>query len=347
MPKGSPAPWFRRSRNSWFVTFGGKQHDLQTADRKEAFRRWHQLALDTAATPLAVPRLSVRELLARFLDATQKQSRPSTYDWYAYYLHSFIRTLPKDLLATDLRSFRVTQWLDKRETWGVNSRRAAIRTVKRAFQWGVEEGYLEFSPIAGLKKPPGKRRETILSPKQQATVLAAAKQPSFRDVLIVLQETGARPQEIRAVEAKHVDAEQQVWIFPPSEHKTGGKTGRARVIYLTPRAWKITKRLLSKTKTGPLFRNSRGQPWTQSAIRCCFRRLRKRLDGLVPPDLCAYVFRHTFATDALERGVDPITLAELMGHRDPTMVSRVYQHLNQKVDHLKDAACRATGARPG
>jgi hypothetical protein len=155
MSKGSPAPWFRKSRNSWFVTFGGKQLDLQTADRKEAFQRWHQLALNVPAVAAAVPQLSVRELLAQFLEATQKRSRPSTYYWYSYFLHSFARTIPKQLLAADLRSFRVTQWLDKRDSWGVNSRRAAIRTVKRAFQWGVEEGYLEFSPVAGLKKPAG------------------------------------------------------------------------------------------------------------------------------------------------------------------------------------------------
>lgn len=314
MPKGSPAPWFRKSRNSWFVTFGGKQIDLQTADRKEAFQRWHQLALNAPSVAIAVPRLSAQELLAQFLESTEKRSRPSTYYRYSYFLHSFARTLPKELLAADFRSFRVTQWLDKRDTWGVNSRRAAIRTVKRAFQWGVEEGYIEFSPVASLKKPAGKRRETILTSKERATIIAAARDASFRDFLEILQETGARPQEIRAVEVRHVDPEQRLWIFPPDEHKTGGKTGRSRVVYLTPKAWKITKRLLVKFSAGPLFRNSRGAPWTQTAIRCRFRRLRKRLAGKVPADLCAYVFRHSFATDALERGVDPITLAELMGH---------------------------------
>ena len=39
--------------------------------------------------------------------------------------------------------------------------------------------------------------------------------------------------------------------------------------------------------------------------------MRERLEGKLPDDLCAYHFRHTFATDALKRGVDPITVAEL------------------------------------
>ena len=37
MSKGSPAPWFRKSRKSWFVTFNGRQINLETDDRKEKF----------------------------------------------------------------------------------------------------------------------------------------------------------------------------------------------------------------------------------------------------------------------------------------------------------------------
>jgi hypothetical protein len=52
MPKGSPAPWFRECRKSWFVTIGGKQINLKTADRREANRRWHELAVQSE---VAVP----------------------------------------------------------------------------------------------------------------------------------------------------------------------------------------------------------------------------------------------------------------------------------------------------
>jgi integrase len=68
--------------------------------------------------------------------------------------------------------------------------------------------------------------------------------------------------------------------------------------------------------------------------------LRRRLKDQFPGGLCAYLFRHTYATDALENGVDPITVAELLGHKDTTMVSRVYQHLSQRVEHMRQAAQR-------
>jgi integrase len=66
------------------------------------------------------------------------------------------------------------------------------------------------------------------------------------------------------------------------------------------------------------------------------------LKDRLPTNLCAYLFRHTFATDALERGVDVITLAELMGHKNATMLSQVYQHVRQRTQHMKAAAERAT-----
>ncbi|MBI5760414.1 MAG: tyrosine-type recombinase/integrase [Planctomycetales bacterium] len=80
----------------------------------------------------------------------------------------------------------------------------------------------------------------------------------------------------------------------------------------------------------------------RNAIRLRFRRLRRRLKDQLPSNLCAYLFRHTFATGALERGLDTITVAELMGHKDVSMLSQVYQHLRQRTQHMKAAAERAT-----
>ena len=78
MSRGNPAPWFRPSRNTFFVTLGGKQINLKTADKAEAFRRWHELMFKQ---PEAVPpkQLAVAVLLAEFADWSEKHNRVTTY----------------------------------------------------------------------------------------------------------------------------------------------------------------------------------------------------------------------------------------------------------------------------
>ncbi len=57
-----------------------------------------------------------------------------------------------------------------------------------------------------------------------------------------------------------------------------------------------------------------------------------------------YALRHAFCTEALENGVDAVTVSVLMGHRDTTMISRGYSHVNQRHEHMRQAANRARGA---
>ena len=46
---------------------------------------------------------------------------------------------------------------------------------------------------------------------------------------------------------------------------------------------------------------------------------------------------HGFATRELVQGHDHLTVAELMGHRDGTMLAKVYGHLDRDTAHLKRA----------
>lgn len=54
-----------------------------------------------------------------------------------------------------------------------------------------------------------------------------------------------------------------------------------------------------------------------------------------------YAMRHAFCTEALENGLDAVTVSVLMGHRDTTMISRVYSHVDQRNQHMRQAANRA------
>jgi integrase len=64
-------------------------------------------------------------------------------------------------------------------------------------------------------------------------------------------------------------------------------------------------------------------------------------------DLCAYEIRHAFGTYGILNGVDIATLAELMGHSDTTMVSRVYGHRANQTQHLAAAVVKAAGTFGG
>jgi integrase len=55
-----------------------------------------------------------------------------------------------------------------------------------------------------------------------------------------------------------------------------------------------------------------------------------------------YHFRHSWATRALQRSVDPLTVAIVMGHQDPSMLAKVYQHLAHDPDYPRQAAAKAT-----
>jgi integrase len=73
------------------------------------------------------------------------------------------------------------------------------------------------------------------------------------------------------------------------------------------------------------------------------RKLRYKLACSLAPKWSLYSLRHAWATSALQRGVDPLTVAILMGHSDPSMLSKVYQHLSLNPAHMLQQAKRAVG----
>ncbi len=61
----------------------------------------------------------------------------------------------------------------------------------------------------------------------------------------------------------------------------------------------------------------------------------------IVPRYSLYVLRHSWATRALQSGLDGLTVAILMGHADPSTLARVYQHLSHNPQHLLEQAQRA------
>lgn len=156
-----------------------------------------------------------------------------------------------------------------------------------------------------------------------------------------MQETGCRPGEVRRVTAADVDLQAGLWVL--GRHKTAKKTGKARLVYLTPPMVELCRRLIAANPEGPIFRGPRGNtPYSRNAVRIRFRRLRAKLPHL--DGVTAYTYRHAYCTDALVNGVGVAQVAELMGHSSTEMITAVYSKLARQVAHLREAARKATGA---
>lgn len=338
-------PWYRSANDTWYVCHRGQQIPLAKGKRskREAETAFHRLMaeLDVSlandpAPATAAPSLLVVELLDQFLDWVKLNL--DCYERYRDVLQAFIAGCGRYTVA-ELKPIHVTTWLAKKPKWGPTTRNRNIGIIQRAFNWAIDQGILEQNPLRRLKKPPSERRERIVSAEERVKILAAASDDAFRDLLTALQETGARPGEIRKVTAANVNLDYGVWVLP--KHKTVKKRKRPRVIYLTPTMVELTRRLMTRYPDGPLFRNRFGQPWSNNAVRIRFRRLRERLPEL--KDVVAYCYRHAFATDGLVQGVPIATVAELLGHASTAMVEQCYGHLAQERSYLRDAALAVRG----
>jgi integrase len=170
-----------------------------------------------------------------------------------------------------------------------------------------------------------------MAPEDFQAILARLREGDpFRDLFLFVWHSGCRPQEARHIEPRHVRLDQERIVIPKEEAK--GKR-YPRVIYLHGPALEVVTRLLATRPEGKLFRNSRGKPWTKYAV--CSRM--HRLSLATGRSMSLYDARHGFATRKLVQGHDHLTVAELMGHRDGTMLSKVYGHLDRQADHLKRA----------
>ena len=323
-----PKPYLRKQIKSWYCSINGKQISLGK-DKEAAFQKFHELMANKNSLNGAFSTLY--ELSQSFLDWSEKNRKPKTYDNHLRFLKSFVGSVGKRMKIMQLRQHHITKWMEKQPGWGDTTRNDAIATVQRMINWAIEEGYLNASPIPKVKKPRRRRREVHYTQEQFDQIIAVSQGPLV-DLLNFLWWTGCRPKEARTIEARHVH--EDMIIFPADESK--GEV-QARIIILIPEAKEIIERRLKEVSEGHLFLNTRGNPWTKDSIKCRLNRVTKKVGFRV----IAYGIRHSYATNGLLRSIDPVSLSHLMGHKDTRMISQVYSHISGNVDHLRKQATKA------
>lgn len=323
MSKQFSKPWFRPSRQCWYITLDGKQHSLGRVSEEEAWEKAIALKQSLENDLTVIQSEYLAPIIDEFLVWISRNRSPDTLGWYQYRLQRFVDKYPK-MRVDQLKPIHVERWVADYQL-SVTSIRNYKRSIKACLNWAYKQGVIAKNPIEHLEVPKANARERIIDQKEFDWLLEQATDSNFQDLLTVSWETGCRPQESLRVEARHFESRTRRWVFPPSEGKTGG-----RVVYLTDRAFEITERLVEQYPDGRLFRNHLEVPWTISSVNCRFKRIKKRTGK----QFSLYLLRHSFCHRALQRGLDCLTVAVLMGHKNPSMVASTYSHLSQAPDYL-------------
>jgi len=277
----------------------------------------------------------LKDTIRQFLDghvATLSQS--SIYN-YKLFLTRFLD------FSGNIRLASITPALAKR----FSKKFHPLAAVKALLNWATFEAKtIKENPLKGLKLPKTGRRSRIVSRIEKLRILRRSARP-FRDLLVGLSESLARPAELR--DAKWgdirtsasssfmvqdlIDGRCFFWKnnFKAKERMKG--TAAFRVIPISPRFGRLLVRLWRHGRQLDqfVFANRLRQPWTSNAVRCRMRRLRVRGDFHADTNgekIVAYTIRHSSATEAVQAGISVLSLAALMGHTDVRMTQR-YVHL--------------------
>ena len=153
---------------------------------------------------------------------------------------------------------------------------------------------------------------------------------AFHDFLTFTLHTGCRPQEARLPGGGVTSVSRRIGQDPKKDAK--GKK-RERRIQLDATALMILKKWAMRNPTGPVLRNTDGNPWTPSAINSRF--VRMRAQHCSSTSIC--ISRGTVSPPlGLTGGVGTAEMAELLGHADKTMILKTYGHVDQCEDHLRE-----------
>jgi integrase len=231
---------------------------------------------------------------------------------------------------TALRGADFAKYRDTRRSEGraENTIRLELALIAHLYEVARKEWGMEglANPLKNIRKPSGSiERDRRLKPGEYETIaaeLAQSENPWARPLFDLAIETSLRQGMLFELRWEWVDLEQRIINIPRRYRETGNK-GVPGTLPLTSKATEVLKSL-PRSIDGQVF------PTTANALRCVWKRALKRLNitGLRWHDL-----RHEASSRFFEKGLNPMQVASITGHKNLNMLRRD-THL-QAVDLVK------------
>lgn len=217
-------------------------------------------------------------------------------------------------------------------------------TCRTALEKAVQDGLIRTNPAIGCKLPPKRARELqVLDRDELQRFLIQAQAEGYYELFLLDLATGLRRGELMALQWDDLDFETGVLNVNKQVYQVNGelqfsepKTKNSiRKIVLPPSVVEVLREYRKTVDSRWMFPSPVKEdcPLTPGVVR-------KRLQLILEHAGCKHVrfhdLRHTFATLALQNGMDVKTLSAMLGHVSAATTLDIYTHITD--DMLRTAA---------
>lgn len=348
MPAGrKPKLNWTKSLGQYTTTINKVRHKLGT--EKKAAQEQFDFLLRRSDLGEVVdhnPRFSV--LADQWLEHVQKTFSKDRYRLCRDRTRSFVDFLGRDTKVKQLRGSQIESWVTGLKAVKSPGTRTLYKGMPVAvLNWAVATKLIARNPIKGevrFEEGRSRGKECVDAwSKEVFTRILEVASPAFADLVQMLAYTGARPSTVRKLEARLWNPVTHTFDVEEIYKTRASKVKYVRRVWVTlPEARLLVERKIKEHPDGPLFRNSEGKGWSDTAPGVYLYQIQHKFGKSAtfdwPDNLCLYGLRHLFAAKFIEhhRGDKLELLRVILGHKDLKMIRKHYGHLYDQHKAIHD-----------
>lgn len=304
--------------------------------------------------------MTTQNLLTEWLEIYQKEHiKARTYSRYQGLITMHIVPALGDRSISELGRREIQDFLSQQKKDGnmrngeklsATSTNMMLSVLNLAFEYACDMEYVEENPCVRVRrtKAETKKIEAFTVEEQRAieTEIARAEDKRLHGILLCLY-TGLRIGELLGLTWNDVDLERGVIKITKTVYREKNENGAWQLCIDTPKT-KASDRVIplpeyitnmlqmdcESALTPYVVENKKGERMSIRSYQYMFAKLTERAGVR---KLNFHALRHTFATRAIECGMDIKTVADIMGHQNASITLNRYAHcmLDHKIEMMQ------------
>ena len=324
-------------------TFRGKSR--QEVEKKA--RNWLN-EIDMYGKEIEKRKVQLNTLMLEYLLVNVKDSVSlGTFERYMSIYNTHFKACPfGDMDIKSITQVHAQQFINSKKELSAKSISLILGLLNSTLKHAMVNNLIRVNVVEYVKKPKSKKAKKeieVLTLEEQKAFLKSANDSYYRVLFITALSTGMRVGEIVALKWQDIDFTTNIINVTSSarlvthfsdtgkkiENKlttstTKTKAGKRQIPISTTLATELKKHKLSSSADNDyVFTNTKKQQIQHDSIAKAHKLV--CIKANIKP-VTFHCLRHTFATRAIESGVDYRTVSEILGHAKPSTTINLYVH---------------------